>query len=268
MLLGEPQSSQYDWRFQIFDFPVRVTWLFWAVSAALGYGSAMSVQRGYAVENIQVNLGVLLMIWVAVTFASILVHELGHALAFRYFGIRCEIVLYQMGGLAIPGAGLLWGRNGRRTQLSQRDQIIISTAGPAFQLILAALVGIAAVFCGIYVYEFKWVSDYFQLKVSSPRNPLLYASVHFMVRSSIWWALINLLPIYPLDGGQIAQHVIGMIRGTNGLMEAHTVSTVVGVVIAYWCITTPGMELNAIFVASMVMNNIQALQGSQGPRNW
>lgn len=267
MLLGEPQSSQYDWRFQIFDFPVRVTWLFWAVSAALGYSSAMAVQRGYAMDGVSVNLGGLLMIWVAVTFVSILVHELGHAVAFRYFGIRCEIVLYQMGGLAIPGAGLLWGRNGRRTQLSHLDQIIISAAGPAFQLLLAAVVGIAAVFCGVFVYEFKWLSDYFRLEVSIPRNPFVYAAVYFMITSSIWWALINLLPIYPLDGGQIAQHVIGIVRRTSGLMEAHTLSAVVGVVIAYWCITHR-MELNAIFVASMVMNNIQALQGGYGPRNW
>lgn len=267
MLLGEPQSSQYDWRLQIFDFPVRVTWLFWAVSAALGYNWALSVQTAFARNNVEANLGVVLMIWVAVTFVSILVHELGHAVAFRYFGIRCEIVLYQMGGLAIPGAGLLWGRNGRRTQLSHMDQIIISAAGPAFQLLLAALVGIAAIFCGIFVYEFKWLSDFLGLEVSSPRNPYLFSAVYFMVQSSIWWALINLLPIYPLDGGQIAQHVIGIFRGTNGLMEAHSLSAVVGVVIAYWCFTHR-MELNGIFVASMVMNNIQALQGSQGPRNW
>jgi membrane-associated protease RseP (regulator of RpoE activity) len=148
------------------------------------------------------------------------------------------------------------------------DQIIISAAGPVFQLLLAALVGLTAIFCGVFVYEFKWISDYFQLEVSRPRNPHIYAAVHFMIRSSIFWALINLLPIYPLDGGQIAQHVIGIIRRSSGLMEAHALSAIVGVVIAYWCITNRGMELNAIFVASMVMNNIQALQGSHGPRNW
>ena len=267
MLLGEPQSSQYDWRFQIFGFPVRVSWLFWAVSAALGYGSAMSVQMGYASRSIPSNLGVLVAIWVAVTFISILVHELGHALAFRYFGIRCDIVLYHMGGLAIPGAGMLWGRNGRRTQLTHFDQILISAAGPAIQLLLAAFVGITAVLCGIRVSEFQWLATYFQLEVSTPQNPAVYASIRFMVTSSIWWAIINLLPIYPLDGGQIAQHVIGIFRRSSGLMEAHAVSAVVGIVVAFWCYKN-GMGLNALFVASMAMNNIQALQSSHGPRNW
>jgi len=267
MILGEPQTSQYDWRFQIFGFPVRVSWLFWAVSAALGYSWAMSLQRMYGVQNIQVNLGVVLAIWVAVTFVSILVHELGHALAFRYFGIRCDIVLYHMGGLAIPGAGMLWGRNGRRRQLSQLDQIIISAAGPAFQLLLAAFVGVVAIMCGVYVSEFNWLAEYLHLEVSQPRNPLVYAMILFLVTSSIWWALINLLPIVPLDGGQIAQHLFGIFRRNSGLMEAHSLSAVVGSLVAYWCITR-GMTFNALFLASMVMNNIQAIQAGDGRRNW
>ncbi len=267
MILGEPQSSQYDWRFQIFGFPVRVSWLFWAVSAALGYSSAMSLQRLYGVQNIQVNLGVVLAIWVAVTFVSILVHELGHAVAFRYFGIRCDIVLYQMGGLAVPGAGMLWGRNGRRRQLSHVDQIIISAAGPVFQLLLAAFVGLVAILCGVFVSEFNGLAEYLHLEVSQPRNPLVYAMIRFMVTSSIWWAIINLLPIFPLDGGQIAQHVFGIFRRNSGLIEAHSLSAVVGIVVAYWFFTH-GMAFNALFLASMVMNNIQAIQGGDGRRNW
>ena len=66
---------------------------------------------------------------------------------------------------------------------------------------------------------------------------------------------------------QIAQHVIGIFRRNSGLMEAHVLSAVVGVVIAYWFVTH-GMLLNAMFLASMVMNNIQALQSGYGPRNW
>ena len=265
MLLGEPQTSAYDWRFQVFGFPVRVSWLFWAVSAALGYGHAMSLQGAY--RGMQVNLGAILAIWVIVTFISILVHELGHGLAFRFFGIRCDIVLYHMGGLAIPGAGMIWGRNGRRTQLSHRDQIIISGAGPAIQLLLGAFVGIVAILCGIYVPEFNWLADYLRLDVGTPRNPFACAFVRFMVTSSIWWAMINLLPIYPLDGGHIAQHLIGIYRRTSGLMEAHAVSAAVGIVLAFWCFTH-GMELNALFIASMVMNNIQTIQSGYGPRNW
>ena len=112
MLLGEPQPSQYDWNLQVFGFPTRVTWLLWAGSAALGYNSASHVQFEDAAQGDNVPLAALLAVWVGVVFVSILVHELGHALAFRYFGIQCQIILYQMGGLAVPGAGMLWGSRG------------------------------------------------------------------------------------------------------------------------------------------------------------
>jgi stage IV sporulation protein FB len=267
MFLGEPQPSQYDWRFQVFGFPTRVTWLFWAVSAALGYSLAQGTQFAFAGKGINVPLAALLAIWVGVTFVSILVHELGHALAFRYFGIQCEIVLYQMGGLAIPGAGMLWRNMGQKRRLSHVDQIIISAAGPGIQLLLAGIVGVVAVLCGIYVQEFAWLAGYLNIPLSTPKNPLVFAFVRYTLFINIWWALINLVPIYPLDGGQITQHVIGIIRRNSGLIEAYMIGAVVGALVAFWFYQR-GSFFNAIFFASMAISNFQALQASGGPRSW
>ena len=267
MLLGEPQPSQYDWNLQVFGFPTRVTWLFWAVSAALGYNSARNVQFEYAAQGDNVPLAALLAVWVGVVFVSILVHELGHALAFRYFGIQCQIILYQMGGLAVPGAGMLWGSRGQKKRLTHLDQIVISAAGPGIQLLLAAVVGCTAILFGIASRDFSWLTNYLALEVSKPRNPYVFATVHFMVTVNIWWALINLLPFYPLDGGQIAQHVIGIFRRTSGLIEAYTLGAIVGVLVAYWFYQS-GSTFNAIFFASMAYSNMQALQSSNGPRIW
>lgn len=267
MLIGEPQPSQYDWRFSILGFPTRVTWLFWAISAALGYNHALSVQFMYELREIPANLAMLLAVWVGVTFVSILIHELGHALAFRYFGIQCEIVLYQMGGLAIPGSGMLWGNRGQKRRLTHMDQIIISAAGPGIQLLLAAVVGILAILCGIHVDQFAWLGEYLKIPTSTPSNPIVYATVKFMVTSSIWWAVINLLPIFPLDGGQIAQHVIGIVRRTIGLMEAYALGAIVAALAAVWFMSR-GSTINALFFASMAMTNFQAMQSTNGPRIW
>ena len=267
MLIAEPQPSEYDWRFQILGFQTRVTWLFWAVTAALGYGSAQHLQRAYANQQIDANLAALLGIWIAVAFFSILLHELGHAIAFRYFGIQCEIVLYQMGGLAIPGAGMLWGRIGQKIRLTHINQILISAAGPGIQLLLAGLVGVTAVLCGVYVPEFHWLARYLEMPVSTPRNPFVVALIHFAVTINIWWALINLLPIYPLDGGQIAQHVIGITRRTSGLIEAHLLGAIVGGLVAFWFFKN-GPAINGILFASMAFSNFQALQAGNGPRIW
>ncbi len=49
-----------------------------------------------------------LLAWVAMTFVSILVHELGHTFAFKRFGVDSSIELYHMGGLAIPAGFGSW----------------------------------------------------------------------------------------------------------------------------------------------------------------
>ena len=49
-----------------------------------------------------------LLVWVAVVFVSILFHELGHALAFRFYGQPSRIVLYMAGGMTVPEP-IWWG---------------------------------------------------------------------------------------------------------------------------------------------------------------
>ena len=268
MLIGEPQESQYDWRFSVFGFSTRVTWLFWAMTAALGYNSAVMI-RAEAVRNgFSTPLVLILGIWVAVAFVSILLHELGHAIAYRYFGVQCQIVLYQLGGLAIPGAGMLWGNQGRRHRLSHVDHIIVSVAGPGIQLTFGAIVGITAIFCGVDIYEFRWIAHYFQMPTSRPVNPLVFQSIHSIVYINIWWALLNLLPIYPLDGGQIAQRVFGITRRSDGMYEAYALGAITGLLVAIWMWQSSRSGINALFFAALALNNFQSLQSSHGPRKW
>src|SRR5207248_2880544 len=68
----EPERTAYDVNFRLFRFPVRIHPWFWIATLVLS-ASAW-------------DLGLLFVIsWVVVVFVSILVHELGHALAFRAF---------------------------------------------------------------------------------------------------------------------------------------------------------------------------------------
>lgn len=271
MLLGEPQASEYDWRFRLFRFPVRVTWLFWAFSAALGYGQAQSMHYLFTAMGFSTHFAVLLLLWVLSSFVSILVHELGHALAFRYFGVGCEIVLYQMGGVAIPGSGLLWARQGRRARLSHRDQFIISAAGPGIQLLLAAVVAALALAfhlpISLYLEAMSWLGTPFKAPELSQNTAYAFAAADFLVSSSVWWALINLLPVYPLDGGQIARHVIGMVMHRDGLYEANCLGVATGALGAFWFYQN-SMPMGAIFFASLAYANLQSLQSGSGGATW
>ena len=121
-MIGEPPRTQYDWVFRIFDFPTRVHWLFWIVTAVLGMNTGSP--RG-------------VFIWIFVVFVSILVHELGHAFVMRRFGEGARIVLHSFGGLAISETGY-----GGYRERSPREQILISLAGPFAGFGLAALVAV------------------------------------------------------------------------------------------------------------------------------
>ena len=74
MLIGEPARTQGDLNFQIGGIPVRVTPWFWIIAVLLGWSSSNNGNPR------------LLLTWVLAVFASIMIHELGHALAFRYYG--------------------------------------------------------------------------------------------------------------------------------------------------------------------------------------
>jgi len=88
------------------------------------------------------NTGVALLIVTLVFFVSILFHELGHAWAFKFYGIDSRIVLHWMGGLAIPESNS-WRGGGRPANLTPMQQVVVSIAGPLANVALAiAMLGI------------------------------------------------------------------------------------------------------------------------------
>ena len=109
-MLGEPPPTPADLHFRLFGFPIRVHPFFWVVILILGMGGLGGGQAD-PVET---------LIWVAVAFISILVHELGHAVLQRRYGGHPWITLYGMGGLSSCDD----------CDRSPVSQILISAAGP------------------------------------------------------------------------------------------------------------------------------------------
>jgi stage IV sporulation protein FB len=123
----------------------------------------------------------LLIGWVVVVIVSILVHELGHAFAFLAFGSRPSIVLYGLGGVTSARAPE------RRWQ-----SVIVSLAGPLLPFVL---MGIPA----IVLSGTDWAA------ATDHREVL----VRMVVWVNVWWGLVNLLPLLPLDGGHVAEQFVG-----------------------------------------------------------
>ncbi len=160
-------------RFSIFGIPVLVHPFFWVTLAIIG--GALSANSPSAI------LGVCLFLLAG--FISILIHELGHALMARKFGARSEIVLQAFGGYAAYSGA----------RLSRPQGFAVTAAGPAVQILLGILV--------LLLLR--------RLPEVSPHGRLFLSD---LMSISIFWALFNLLPILPLDGGRMLDSILGPQR--------------------------------------------------------
>lgn len=152
-------------------------------------------------------LGMLLFVWLwqpettfglmfalvaaALLFASVTLHELGHSLVARVFGIATQsIVLWPLGGFAIL----------EKRPAGTWQDILVTAAGPLVNLGVAALVWLALTIWSVLPPAF------------SAGYHSAFGYVQLVGDTLVWMnvslALFNLLPTYPLDGGQIARRLL------------------------------------------------------------
>lgn len=164
-------------------------------------------------------------LFVLAGFISILVHELGHALMIRFFRQPTAITLEAFGGYATfpPGS------------LTRPQSFLVTAAGPLFQLVLA---GIAFVLTERFTHN---------------PNMLHFLGALFFV--SFFWALLNLLPVLPLDGGRLVEAVLGRSRIRITLW----ISIITAIAAAGFG-ATKGLYLLAIFFGMFAYQSIQALR--------
>ncbi len=130
-------------------------------------------------------------------FLIVTTHEFGHALACRSVGGRADtIVLWPLGGVAYvdppqrPGA-TLWS----------------IVAGPLVNVVLLPILYVA-----VTMARTAGVAD------TSPDLYALLEAIQFINR---WLLIFNILPIYPLDGGQILRSLLWFVLGrARSLMVA------------------------------------------------
>lgn len=189
MLGADPPRTPWDLYFSLFRIPVRVHPMFWLVGLLLGLNARTPIA---------------LMGWLVAVFVSVLIHELGHAAVMRAYGYRPSITLYALGGFASYGPSVFGSRPPGGLMM-----IAICAAGPAAGFALAGILLFALTAAGfdtvvqiglpfglqIGVQEIVWSAAF-----SDFINQLFFINV--------MWGIVNLLPIYPLDGGQIWREVL------------------------------------------------------------
>ncbi|MFM7245052.1 MAG: site-2 protease family protein [Planctomycetaceae bacterium] len=258
-MLSEPQTTSADLQFDLLGIRVRVSAWFWLAAALLGWQAC----QGLAGSDQRLMMQ-LLVIWIAVVFASILVHEMGHALAYRNFGQAAHVVLYHFGGLAVPET---WGR---RHHLRPVQRLLVSAAGPLAQLFLAAFV-IGGLKVAGYQVPFPSPAIGAALGLHDGRNfsaPQVYAFVDFLLYVNIFWPLLNLLPVPPLDGGQIVREGLLAMGVSDGARIASMLGVVAGGALAWWGYSR-GQPFLGMMFAMLAASCFQSLSAGNTPwRRW
>ncbi len=239
-------ATQYDLRFRFLDIPVRIHPFFWLMSGILGF------------QNEQLMS---VAIWIGCVLLSILVHEYGHAMMAKRFHYAPSITLYGLGGLC--------SYEGDRTP---RERLAVLIAGPGAGFILCGIVFlVASAVLGVTGKEHLAVAErilglpanQFDVFGVQQRFPSIVPLMVYydLVQINLLWGLVNLLPIYPLDGGQITQVLLSQLDRRHGVRRSHIVSLVTAGVLAVVAASISRHDYYPIiFFGVLAFLNYQVLQ--------
>ncbi|MDA7536670.1 hypothetical protein N9873_04190 [Akkermansiaceae bacterium] len=235
--------------FTIFRIPVRVEPWFWLTGFLLGRGLDARGSDQY----------LMVFMWMVIVFVSILIHELGHALTSRKLtNVQPNIRLWAMGGLAYPNI-----------HLNRKDSLKVTLAGPAagllfFVVICLALVGIYGLtgMADIVIWNITHQPNLLPGKGIAILNmdPVARELVRSLIFINFWWSFVNLLPVYPLDGGQAYAAI------EKSQKKVYQVGLITGIVTALVGFFHFGQLYVALLFGFLAFQNFQRLQQNGGWR--
>ncbi len=167
---------------------IRIHLTFLILLAWIGIAQYMAGGADAALDSIA---------FVVAVFACVALHELGHALAARRYGISTpDITLLPIGGLA------------RLSRVPEKpsEEIVIAVAGPAVNVVIAVALVV------VFGARFEPVS------MSEIENPT-YGFLTRLAVVNIFLVLFNLIPAFPMDGGRVLRAVLAYRLGRRKATE-------------------------------------------------
>ncbi|MDR2762549.1 MAG: site-2 protease family protein [Planctomycetaceae bacterium] len=226
--------TQYDVRFIFLNFRIRIHPFFWVLVVLLFSNMRIDSLRVWLLQ---------LIAWACAVFVSVLVHELGHACVFRHvFRVESDIVLHGFGGVTIPHApprrhfgvrGLLY-------------KVFLDAAGCLAEFALAAVA-----FVLMLTLESSQQNGFNLL------SPVIFFLQWTMI-VSIVWGIFNLLPIYPLDGGQILREIFLFFSPRKGKINSLVISIATAIICIWFCLNHQ-IFFGAIILGFLAYQNYREL---------
>lgn len=157
-----------------------------------------------------------MVMWLGVIFVSVLVHEFGHATTAFLFGLNPSIELVALGGMTVYPSG----------KLSLWKQFFIVLNGPIF---------------GFLLFGIAW--GLLKLQISPTLHQLF--TLFFWV--NLVWTALNLVPVMPLDGGQLLRIAFEGLFGTKGLKYSLIIGIVVAILLSILFFFLQSFLIGALF---------------------
>ncbi len=165
-------------------------------------------------------------------FVAVLSHEMGHALTARRFGAKAvTITLFGLGGLTQYPAD---------TPLTPGRRFLIAASGSAVGMTLG----------GIF---FLTKNTDFAVSMF----PFGRAVMWGIIVAGLLWGALNWLPILPLDGGNMAWHLLEIVSPRYALRIAKVLTAVTAAIVAYFAVTAWDNTFGAVFLAVIAMQGLR-----------
>lgn len=230
---------------RFFGVAVRIHWSFWILPLAIGIAS---LRQGPM--NAAIMVGIVLLFYVCVVL-----HEYGHILMARYFGVRTrDIIVTPLGGIA------------RMERMPDRpgEEILIAIAGPSVNVVIATVLGVLLLLIG----RGPSAALVAQSIVGSWTDVML-----LLMFGNIGMAMFNLLPAFPSDGGRIVRAFLAMfIDRLPATQVAVGLGTVVAACLALFGLFNGAFQLPLIailfaFIGQMELRMVRRQEEMKG-RVW
>lgn len=224
---------------RFFGINVFVHWTFWLLPMWV------VLSQHFRPEEASPSLGMHLGLLFAV-FGCVVMHEYGHALAARFFGISThDITLYPIGGVA------------RLERMSERpwEEFFIAIAGPLVNVAIVLPLAIA-LFAGVLLMP--------QFLETSIGTFLFLLAV-----TNVLLVVFNMIPAFPMDGGRVLRSLLatrmGQLRATRVAVKVGSAISVVAIVLvltALWfkVSLSPMLLLIGFFVLWAGQQELAALE--------
>lgn len=168
---------------KLFGIPVKVHWTF---ALLIAYIAFAAYSQGIGLPGT-----IMTLVLLALVFVCVVLHEYGHALTARKFGVHTrDIILSPIGGIArlenIPD--------------KPREELLIAIAGPLVNVVIAAIIlGLYLVFTSELLPLFTL--DFWRFDEAQPLGWIL-------LKINLLLIGFNIIPAFPMDGGRVARALL------------------------------------------------------------